>query len=156
VTRKAFRHALVVGKFAPFHAGHQLLVDTALRESDRLTLMVYSNPDFPNMTQAVRASWIKEIYPQVDVHLPLDPPPDLSSDFIHREFVANYLREQELEIDVVFTSEAYGDGFAAHLGVAHRQVDIERIRAPISGTAIRSGPQCHLRFLHPVVRRHFQ
>ncbi|NJK45852.1 MAG: adenylyltransferase/cytidyltransferase family protein [Pleurocapsa sp. SU_196_0] len=40
------RHALVVGKFAPPHKGHQLLLETALRESERVTVLVYSHPDF--------------------------------------------------------------------------------------------------------------
>ena len=37
------------GKFAPLHKGHQLVIDTALAEADRVSVMVYANPDFPAM-----------------------------------------------------------------------------------------------------------
>ena len=35
------RRGLTLGKFAPFHRGHQLLVETALAEVDELVVMVY-------------------------------------------------------------------------------------------------------------------
>lgn len=150
-----FGQGLVVGKFAPLHAGHQLLVETALAECSRVTVLVYSNPDFPDMPSPVRAGWIRSIYPRLSVHVPTDPPPNDADDWTHRDFVRRWLLAREIAIDAVFTSEAYGEGFAQVLGVPHRLLDLDRTRVPISGTAIRNDPAAHRDFIHPVVRQHF-
>ena len=146
-----FENGLIVGKFAPLHRGHQLLVDTALSQCRRVTVMVWSRPDFLEMPQAVRAAWISTIYPQVDVHAPTDPPLDAAEDAIQRIYVRNYLAKAGITVDAVFTSEDYGDGFAAVLGVPHRSVDRLRQIMPVTGSAIRRDPAAHAAFLHPVV-----
>ena len=61
---------------------------------------------------------------------------------------------QGIKVDVVYTSEDYGEGFAAHLGVVHRMVDRQRLHVPISGTLVRAAPTLHTRFLPPIVRSH--
>lgn len=148
-------HAVIVGKFAPLHKGHQFLIETALAECDQVTVLVYANPDFPDMPQAVRANWIRRLYPQIDVYEPTDPPPDMTDDFTHREYVRNYLRTHSVACSVVYTSETYGEGFAAHLEVKHRLVDIARNHVPVSGTNIRKDLYSQRHFLSPVVYRHF-
>src|SRR4051794_29644453 len=50
-----YRHALVVGKFAPLHVGHQQLLDHAHGLADEVTVVVWSNPDFEDMPNEVRA-----------------------------------------------------------------------------------------------------
>ncbi len=149
-------HALIVGKFAPLHAGHCHLIDTALGESHALTVMVYSNPDFADMPQAVRAGWIGALYPQVAVLTPEDPPLDSADDRTHRVYVKEFLRSRGLEVDAVYTSEDYGDGFAAVLGVRHRMVDRMRTSFPISGTMVRADVCAGWRFLPAPVREHFR
>ena len=52
---------------------------------------------------------------------------------------------------VVFSSEDYGPGFAAHLGVAHVAVDNPRTRVPVSGTRVRAGAAEAAAYLHPLV-----
>jgi HTH-type transcriptional repressor of NAD biosynthesis genes len=146
-----FERGLVVGKFAPLHRGHQLLIETAISECRSLTVMVYSRPDFVAMPQAVRAAWISAIYPRVDVHAPADPPLDAAGDAVQRAYVRDYLAKAGIVVDAVFTSEDYGDGFAAVLGVPHRSVDRLRQVMPVSGSAIRRDPGGNGSFLHPVV-----
>lgn len=150
-----FEHGVVVGKFAPFHQGHQHLLDRALTQCKSLTVLVYANPDFRDMPQSVRAAWIKKLYPQVDVREPKDAPPDTAGDEVARDFVRAYLAREKIACDVVFTSEGYGEGFARHLGVAHCLVDPGRCIVPISGTRIRLSPYENRRWLSPVVYRHF-
>lgn len=150
-----YARGLIVGKFAPLHAGHQHLIETALAECDALTVMVYAVPDFPDMPQPVRAGWLRAIYPNFDVREPPDAPPDVSSDDVHRRYVRDYLNRHAINVDAVFTSEAYGDGFAHVLGVPHRMVDRARVVAPTSGTAIRSNLAASREFLSPLVRAHF-
>ena len=43
-------------------------------------------------------------------------------------------------LDVIFTSETYGDEFASYLGIQHVLVDIERKTYPVSGTMVRDNP----------------
>ena len=40
---KRFRHALVLGKFYPLHAGHSALVRAASAHSDRVTVEVLAS-----------------------------------------------------------------------------------------------------------------
>ena len=147
--------ALVVGKFAPPHKGHQLLIETARAESGRVIVLVWTNPDFPAMPSATRADWLRALYPDAEVFVPEDPPPDDAPDDVHRAFVRRWLEARGLRPDVVFTSETYGAGFAAHLGVTHRAVDPARSRVPISGTLVRADPHAHRVLLDPRIYRHF-
>jgi HTH-type transcriptional regulator, transcriptional repressor of NAD biosynthesis genes len=151
----AFEHGLVVGKFAPLHKGHQFLLETALNDCARVTVLVYSNPDFPGMPSETRASWLRTLYPRLEVFVPENPPPNDASDLEHREFVKSWLTARGVRVDAVFTSESYGEGFAAHLGVPHRLVDLERHRIPISGTRVREDVHAAREFLEPSVYAHF-
>ncbi len=150
-----YRHGLVVGKFAPLHKGHQLLLETALNEAERVTVLVYSHPDFPDMPSETRAAWLRALYPRVTVFVPQGPPPNDAPDLEHREFVRVWLAAHGVTPDAVFTSESYGQGFAEHLGVAHRLIDLERLAVPISGTEIRGDVHAHRDFLDRLVYAHF-
>jgi len=162
-TGQTYRHALIVGKFAPLHAGHQQLIEVALAETAQLTILVYSNPDFTAMPQAMRAGWLRTLYPQVTVLEPGDPPADEASDTEHRVYVKAFLKTHGLNIDVVYTSEDYGDGFAEVLGVRHRRVatirnlmtDETGQAAPLTGTAIRAEPYRWRRYMPEQVYAHF-
>ncbi len=149
-----FGRGLVVGKFAPLHAGHQLLIETAMDRCERVTALVYARPDYPGMPQAVRAGWLRAIYPALDVREPHDPPPDAADDETHRRYVKTYLAREGVTVDAVFTSEDYGPGFAAVLGVPHVEVDRLRLTVPARGTDIRREPAAHAHLLHPLVRGH--
>jgi HTH-type transcriptional regulator, transcriptional repressor of NAD biosynthesis genes len=145
-------HALIVGKFAPLHAGHQFLIETALKESRAVTVLVYSNPDFPTMPQQVRAGWVRSLYPTVQTLEPDDPPPDRADDDTHRAYVRDFLASRGVVVDVVYTSEDYGDGFAASLGVRHRLIDRARSAFPVSGSMIRADIPGNAAFLAAPVR----
>ena len=146
---------LVVGKFAPLHAGHQLLLETALQECESVTVLVYCQPDFDAMPSEVRANWPRTLYPKLEVFVPENPPPNDASDLEQREFVRRWLLARGIAVDAVFTSEAYGEGFAAHLGVTHRLVDLERRQFPVSGTQIRADVHAMRHRLEPLVYAHF-
>jgi HTH-type transcriptional regulator, transcriptional repressor of NAD biosynthesis genes len=138
---------LVVGKFAPFHYGHKFVIDTALEKMDGVIVLVYSNPDFPNMPSHVRANWIRDIYKNraVYVCIPENPPPNDADDFTQREFVKNWLEQHHTTlpfgskkwIDVVYGSDDYIPGFAEHLGASHYIVDAKRSKYNLSGTETR-------------------
>lgn len=151
---------LVVGKFAPLHSGHQLVLDTADNESDDLTVLVYSVPDFPAMPSVMRAEWVRRLYPDARVLVPEDPPPNDAPDRTHQAYVAAFLRDAGIEVDAVFTSEAYGDNLATVLTgvgrpVRHRLVDMARSTFPISGREIRADVHSHRAWLDPAVYADF-
>ena len=60
----AFKTGLVVGKFAPLHRGHQLVIDTALSQCDHVVLISWSIPEYPGCEPSVRVAWLAELYPQ--------------------------------------------------------------------------------------------
>jgi len=181
-----FRRGLVVGKFCPLHRGHELLIDTALAQCDEVLLISYTRPAFDGCEAAARERWLAERFPQTR-RLVLDDerfaalaarhgwpgPPVLphndEADAVHRDFVGWLCdRVFDCSVDAVFTSEDYGDGFAAALGhgfrryrdpahadVRHVCVDRARRAIPISGTAIRRDPHAHREHLAPVVYADF-
>jgi HTH-type transcriptional repressor of NAD biosynthesis genes len=181
---KSYRRGLVVGKFCPLHRGHMALIDAALAACDAVLVMSYTKPGFPGYGPARRDAWIAQLYPQVQRLVvdeasllllcrergivPLPFPADDAPDNLQRAFAAWLCFDVcGFEADAVFTSEEYGDGFAAALAqyvctrtgragpVAHVCVDPARTRIPISGTAIRRDPHAHRAFLDPRVYAHF-
>lgn len=177
-----FRHGLVVGKFAPLHLGHEHLIGTALASCDHVTLLSWTSPDLPGCTTGRRAAWLAARFPGCTrivltdrwlaeryagtggpVRLPRDDEPAL----VHRRLVARICLDLCPPLpDAVFTSESYGDGFAAELAasfdgwgcpgpVTHVSVDPGRHRVPISGTQLRADPHAHRRYLAPEVYADF-
>lgn len=146
---------LVVGKFAPPHQGHQYLLETALAECDHVVVLVYSNPDFAHMPSSRRAAWLQALYPQASIFVPPSAPPNHAPDAVQREFVREFLAQNGLRVNRVYTSESYGPGFAAHLGVEHRLVDEQRLRFAVSGTLVRQNPHTAQKWLDPRIYRHF-
>jgi NadR type nicotinamide-nucleotide adenylyltransferase len=178
---RRFARSLVVGKFSPLHRGHELLLRSALERSERVFCISYSLPERPRCAAEARRRWFAELFPEIE-HLAVDGatlaslrlghpalpelPHDDASELEHRLFVAELcLRVFETTVDAVFTSERYGDGFAAELTrrfraagrgsqapVEHVLVDLERQRVPISASALRGDPGLWQEFLAPIVR----
>lgn len=133
------RRGLTLGKFAPFHRGHQLLVETALAEVDELVVMVYAT----NVTEVplqVRARWIKELYPTVRIIEAWDGPDGYGDTPEIRAVQEAYILKKlgELRITHFFSSEFYGDHVSRALGAVDRRVDEARLVVPISGSALRA------------------
>lgn len=144
---------LVVGKFDPPHRGHSLLLDVAFAHVDRLIVQLL---DYPGQLTpaALRARWLRELYPFADVRVVLDEPSAPPGDIVE---LARRVRENlaGLPVDVLFTSGAYGELLARDLGVRHYTVDRERQLVPCTGTMIRRAPVQHLEWMEPAVRAHF-
>jgi len=156
-----FEHGLVVGKFAPLHAGHEHLIRTALAECEQVSVWCYARPDFPTMPSPVRRTWLREVFPaHLFPRLTLlpdapNPPLDSEADSVHQRYGRAVLEGWAVRPDAVFTSEDYGEGFAAALGAAHRMVDRDRRHVPVSGTALRADPHGLRHYLNPLVYAHF-
>jgi HTH-type transcriptional repressor of NAD biosynthesis genes len=167
--RAPFRRALVVGKFAPLHLGHELVINRAQASCDELLLLSYSRPELPGCAPQQRARWLERLFPAARrLVLSDEIPHNDAPDEEHRRFVARVcLERMGGPVDAVFTSEDYGDGFARtltevfrqhHPGcpvVAHVSVDRARAAVPISGSAIRSDVHARRRWLSPAVYASF-
>jgi NadR type nicotinamide-nucleotide adenylyltransferase len=158
-----FRTGLVVGKFSPLHQGHEFVIRRALAECDEVLVLSYSNPEFLGCEAAKRSHWISQLFPAVrHFAASSDVPPNDADELVHRRFCANLCHEVfNATPDVVFTSEGYGDGFAAELArcfghpVAHVLVDQARMQFPISGTRLREDIHAHRAWLSAVVYSSF-
>jgi len=162
-----FRRGLVIGKFAPLHRGHEHLIAHARDACEALIVLGYTNPELPRCERrqewlerafpgttcvAITADWLQARAPHLRV------PPNDASPEAQRAFVARVcLDALGTSVDAVFTSEPYGDGFAAALSrhfaapVAHVAVDPERRAVPISASRIRADPHGLRAFLSPHV-----
>lgn len=156
--KKNHHHGLIVGKFMPPHRGHLHLVNSALWDADRVTVLVCTLGSEP-IPGDLRYGWVKEIYarePMVEVihfHEEVPQYPEDSPDFwdIWVEIARRYCPD----LDVVFTSENYGDEYARRLGVAHNLVDRDRKTFPVSGTAVRACPYTHWDYIPEIVKSYF-
>ncbi|MFM2068160.1 MAG: hypothetical protein RLZZ584_3069 [Pseudomonadota bacterium] len=175
MTGTRYRRGLVVGKFCPLHLGHELLIRRAQAGCDELVVLSYTQPGYAGYGRARRAAWLQARFPQVacwvidDAWLaahfrahglpqPGPIPADDAPDDVHRLFCAWLLRAVVGQpVDAVFSSESYGEGFAAVLAaqfgkpVAHECVDPARRAVPVSGTQIRRDPLACRHLIAPEV-----
>jgi NadR type nicotinamide-nucleotide adenylyltransferase len=146
---------LTLGKFAPLHRGHQYLIETALSEVARLQLIIYDCPDTTDIPLPVRAAWVRDLYPQVEVIEAWDGPLQVGDTpairKMHEDYILNTLKIRG--ITHFYSSEFYGNHMSAALGAVNRQVDKARKHVPISATRIRQSPFTYRHYLHPRVYR---
>ena len=133
------RRGLTLGKFAPFHRGHQLLMETALSEVDELVVMVYATV-VTDVPLQVRAGWIKALYPAVRVIEAWDGPAGYGDTPEIRSREERYIlgKLDGLRISHFYSSDFYGEHVSRALGAVDRRVDAARAAVPISGTDLRA------------------
>ena len=149
---EATRHGLVLGKFLPYHAGHAHLIRTARSQVDALTVLVCSTAREP-IPGATRFAWVTESHPDCRVVHVAEEVPQTPDE--HPEFWpiwTDLVRRHAGNVDVVFTSEDYGDELARRLGARHVCVDRARNAYPVSGSNIREDPLRYWNYIPPVVR----
>jgi len=146
---------LTLGKYAPFHRGHQHVIETALEEMDEVIVVIYDCPETIDVPLPVRANWIRKLYPAVQVIEAWDGPaevgdtPEIKSK--QEQYILRILNEAP--ITHFYSSEFYGEHMSLALGAANRLVDTDRQQFPISGTEVRKAPYQSKTFLHPIVYR---
>ena len=132
---------VIFGKFFPFHNGHLSVIKRALSECEKVFVVVCANEGSQPSGQK-RAYWIQQSAPKAEVLLTDDlctwhfsqPCVDSCTDLWKK-------RTAELiphEIDVVYSSESYGEDFSKAISARHISVDPKRDVHPISGSQIRS------------------
>lgn len=127
-----------IGKFAPFHKGHQFLIETALKEMDKVIVVVYDTDAIDISTQK-RAEWIKKQYPNVEIKYAYNPPSkyglDEESINIQMEYLSKIIEEDNPTH--FYSSEEYGKHVANYMNIIDRRVDNQRKVVPIRASDIR-------------------
>lgn len=140
-----YRHALVIGKFYPPHAGHHHLVRSAAAVADRVTVVVMASAA-ESIPLRERVSWLRASH-AADASVTVtgivcDAPMDLGSDPVWAAQVACMRAAVRAvtgdPVDAVVSSEKYGDELAHRLRAVHVCVDPGRVAHPVSGTACRA------------------
>jgi NadR type nicotinamide-nucleotide adenylyltransferase len=181
--RAQYRRGLVVGKFAPLHRGHELLIREAFGQCREVVIISYARPEPDGCRAERRERWLRELFPGASRLVVTDArlrewrataegygevPADDADETVHRRFVGFLCwKILGVTVDAVFTSEDYGDGFARELTryfreripdapqVGHVLVDRDRIRVPVSGTQIRAAIHQNRHWLSPRVYASF-
>lgn len=151
-------HGLVLGKFYPPHKGHLNLIREAKKQCDFLTVLICSleREIIPGF---LRFEWMKGLITDPNIKLvwvqeenPQYPEEHPNFWNIWKHTIESYSIQP---IDIVFTSELYGDPLASVLGCKHIPIDIERKKFPISATKIRESPLNHWNYIPETIRHYF-
>ncbi|MEV4415624.1 AAA family ATPase [Catellatospora sp. NPDC049609] len=154
-----YQHAMVVGKFYPPHAGHHHLIRTAAAAGAEVTVVVAPSRR-ESIPLEVRLGWLREEHADTpwvrfvgrydDMRVDYDDPAVWDAHCaVFREAVG------PRPVDVVFSSEKYGDELARRFGAVHVEVDTPRLAHPVSGSAVRADPVAHWAHLAAPVRAWF-
>lgn len=146
---------LAIGKFWPPHNGHHAMVEHLARHCDRMLIVICATQtQVP--TGLERSLWMQQIHPTAEVivvddfcswHFPEPCPAECSQKWAARIHALGVG-----PVDLVVTSESYGDRFAELLGARHVSFDPGRTLHDLSGTGVRSSLAKHWFDLHPVTR----
>jgi NadR type nicotinamide-nucleotide adenylyltransferase len=149
------KRGLTLGKYAPLHRGHQLVIETALSEMDEVAVVIYDAPETTDVPLGVRAGWIRALYPMVEVIEAWDGPAEVGYTaelmHAHEDYVLNHLDVGR--VTHFYSSEPYGEHMSRALGAVDRRVDEARATFPVSGTELRADPFAHRRHVDSRVYR---
>lgn len=145
---------LYIGKFAPFHKGHEQLLNTALKECSKVAVVVTNDIPFdhehPALDKVLRAYWIKNAYPEVDVRIGYNPPADdysVAGNVNYGKWLKGIF---EYRIGYFYGGEDWTFDVARGLGAQHRWVN--RDGKGISATKIRANPIEYAWYMRPEIR----
>ncbi len=144
------KRGLVIGKFYPPHNGHHYLIDYAAEHVDELDVLVCDSPQY-NIDANIRSNWLRQIHPNVKVHII----PDIERDDDSKAWADHTMRFLGYAPHSVFSSEDYGIKYAKFMNARHHMVDRQRVHVPIAATHIRGDVRKNWDFMHPVVRQNY-
>jgi HTH-type transcriptional regulator, transcriptional repressor of NAD biosynthesis genes len=147
-----FHHGLVLGKFYPLHAGHSNLIQTALRQCDRVTVQLLA-ASWETIPLETRLAWLQEEHPTAHIVAAMDDAEvDFDSPTAWDEHMLVIEGLLDAPVDAVFTGDDYGVELARRLDAEWVQVDRGRVLNPVFGTAVRADPEAYWWALAPSVR----
>lgn len=168
-----FERGLIIGKFMPFHRGHEYLIRFAMQHCDTLDVIVCTNRQEPleghRRWQCVARSLaglqeckVNVLWYQND--LPQEPE-GITDEAFWKAWVrgvtneVHYLKgigpRGRVQYDALFASEDYAWRFARELGAEYVPVNPIRSIVPISATKIRENPLAYWEYLTEEAREDY-
>ena len=125
-----------IGKFAPLHKGHELLIEKGIKENDEFYVLI-NDTNVTNIPLKTRANWIKTMFPKAYVILGENPPKQYGMDEESIKIQTDYLKNifKNIPVNRFYSSEEYGKFVARDMNI--EQVKVEK-KIPICGSIIRN------------------
>ncbi len=144
VTVKKEDAALIVGKFAPFHNGHESLIRQALNENEKVVVLVYDHPELINISATEMAEMITKIINNERLTvIPVYGAPPAGDSREARQAHLDFMKRQlppNIHVTKVYNNEWYGKDIANGLNAEIIQPDPKRTQIGISAKKIRQDP----------------
>ena len=137
-----------IGKFAPFHKGHEYLIETALKDVDDFYVVIYDTPQF-NIDIETKEKWVKEKFPKVKIIKAYDSPKQFGLDEESVNIQMKYLENELKGIPVThfYSSEEYGKCVADYLNIQNVVVDERRKKYNICASNIRDDAEKYKKYI---------
>ncbi len=155
------KRGLVLGKFMPPHTGHLALINFAVANCDELIVLICYTKD-EAISGEMRTQWLTEIYySQKNISIiPFQydantlPNTSVSSKDVSKKW-ANKLKSFLPQVNIIFSSEKYGEYLAEFMAISYLTFDIKRHQHPVSSTLIRENPLKYWSFIPAQVQPYF-
>ena len=136
------KRGLVLGKFHPLHQGHIGLIEFARKNCDELIILICAS-DNESISGKIRLEWLREsFYPDTNIKPVLLnyseqelPNTSISSREVSKIWALE-IKKTLPPIDIIFSSEIYGDYLADILECKHISYEPNRTSIPISASKI--------------------
>lgn len=151
------KNGLILAKFAPFHVCHRYIIETALKEVDDLSVIIYDCPNLINIPLNVRAGWVHNFYPQVNIIEGWDAPNKHEDTPEVRKMQEDYIKSvlNGKKITHFFSADYYGEHISKALGAINWRVDLRNKDYEnynlIRATMIRENKYFYRKFMDPLV-----
>ncbi|HLG40257.1 MAG TPA: AAA family ATPase, partial [Chitinophagaceae bacterium] len=140
------KKGLVFGKFLPLHKGHLALIEFALKHCDHLYIVVCFSEKEP-IDPITRKQWLHnalETYSNVNIiSFGYDektlPNTSISSRRVSEAWAKAFKRLLP-DVDIIFTSEPYGEFVAEYMDVQHLSFNEQKNIFRVSARQIRDNP----------------
>ena len=146
------KRGFTIGKFAPFHKGHQYLIESALKDMDEFYVVIYDTPQL-NIDIETKAKWIKNVFPNVKILKAFNSPEqyglDEKSVNIQMQYLSNIIKD--IKFTHFYSSEDYGKYVANYLNLENVIVDQDRRKYTISARTIRNNIEFGKEYLNKIV-----
>lgn len=141
-----------IGKFIPFHKGHEFLINESIKQTKEFYVVVYDTPEF-NIDIETKIKWISNSFPNVKIIKAYNSPKQYGLDRESVDIQMKYLKEliKDIPVTCFFSSEKYGKYVAEYLNIKNIVIDIDRKTFPISGSKIRKDIYLYKEFVNDYV-----
>jgi len=125
-----------IGKFAPFHKGHEYLLETAIKDMDEFYVVIYDTNDYDINT---KEKWIKSAFPNIHILKAFNSPKEYGLDENSINIQMKYLSDLLKGIPVThfYSSEEYGEYVSKYLNITNVLIDKDRNKYNISSRLIK-------------------